>query len=202
MRFKVARTLFASVMALTMATASNAADIKFTLTGLFDINLGGTAFDDVNLTLDGIGSSPKGITTSEGFPIIVFSSLNAIVAGFGTFAVPSSIIFYFNPASAGPAIGEGGFIDTTTGNKVLTLQSPAFTGYDGETNLVAPGLAFQSAQGFETPFGRAAVISASNLDLRATVAVPEPATWAMLIGGFAMVGGAMRRRQKLTVRYA
>jgi hypothetical protein len=33
-------------------------------------------------------------------------------------------------------------------------------------------------------------------------AVPEPATWAMMIGGFGMVGGAMRRRQKVSVRYA
>lgn len=32
-------------------------------------------------------------------------------------------------------------------------------------------------------------------------AVPEPATWAMMIGGFAMVGAAMRRR-KISVRFA
>jgi hypothetical protein len=38
-----------------------------------------------------------------------------------------------------------------------------------------------------------------------TSAVPEPATWAMMIGGFGMVGGAMRsarRKQKLTLSYA
>ncbi len=34
-------------------------------------------------------------------------------------------------------------------------------------------------------------------------AVPEPATWAMMIGGFGMVGGAMRyRRRKTTVSFA
>ncbi len=35
-------------------------------------------------------------------------------------------------------------------------------------------------------------------------AVPEPATWAMLLLGFGAIGGAMRarRRQKVTVRYA
>ena len=34
-------------------------------------------------------------------------------------------------------------------------------------------------------------------------AVPEPATWAMMIGGIGAVGGAMRRRQvKTTVRFA
>ena len=32
-------------------------------------------------------------------------------------------------------------------------------------------------------------------------AVPEPANWAMMIGGFALVGGMMRR-QRATVRYA
>lgn len=33
-------------------------------------------------------------------------------------------------------------------------------------------------------------------------AVPEPASWAMMIGGFGMVGGAMRRRQKAAVSFA
>ena len=33
-------------------------------------------------------------------------------------------------------------------------------------------------------------------------AVPEPATWAMMIGGFGMVGGAVRRRKAAQVRVA
>lgn len=33
-----------------------------------------------------------------------------------------------------------------------------------------------------------------NLDLRTQTAVPEPATWAMMIAGFGLVGAAMRRR--------
>jgi len=33
-------------------------------------------------------------------------------------------------------------------------------------------------------------------------AVPEPATWAMLIVGFGLVGGAMRRRHSVRVTYA
>ena len=31
-------------------------------------------------------------------------------------------------------------------------------------------------------------------------AVPEPANWAMMIGGFGMIGAAMRRRQSVTTR--
>ena len=33
-------------------------------------------------------------------------------------------------------------------------------------------------------------------------AVPEPASWAMMLGGFGMIGGAMRSRRKAGVRFA
>lgn len=33
-------------------------------------------------------------------------------------------------------------------------------------------------------------------------AVPEPASWAMMVGGFGVVGGAMRSRRKVAVRFA
>ena len=36
-----------------------------------------------------------------------------------------------------------------------------------------------------------------------TTSVPEPAGWAMMIGGFGLVGGAMRqRRRSVTVSFA
>lgn len=198
MRFGIARALMAGAIALTMATASEAASLTFSLTGLFDIDLGGTIFNNIDLTLTGTGSSSPGTTATNGDPIITFSSFDAIVPGFGTFPVPSSIVFYYDPSGS----GEGGFIDTATGDKVLILQSPAFTGYDGQSNLTASGLSFTSAQGFDTPFGTAAVLTASDLDLQAVLAAPEAATWAMFIGGFGFVGGAMRRRQRTTVRFA
>lgn len=36
----------------------------------------------------------------------------------------------------------------------------------------------------------------------ALAAVPEPGTWAMMIVGFGIVGGALRRRPKQSLRYA
>jgi uncharacterized protein YjiK len=33
-------------------------------------------------------------------------------------------------------------------------------------------------------------------------AVPEPASWAMMVGGFGLIGGAMRRRQKTAVVFS
>jgi hypothetical protein len=41
-----------------------------------------------------------------------------------------------------------------------------------------------------------------DLTVGQAAAVPEPATWAMFIGGFGLIGGAMRRRQRATVRFA
>ena len=32
--------------------------------------------------------------------------------------------------------------------------------------------------------------------------VPEPASWAMMLGGFGLVGGAMRSRRKANIRFA
>lgn len=65
------------------------------------------------------------------------------------------------------------------GNNSLSLSLP------GQTDA----LSLVVAQ-FNLPVGAAPDVGA----------VPEPATWAMMLGGFGMIGGAMRRRQKVTTR--
>jgi hypothetical protein len=45
-------------------------------------------------------------------------------------------------------------------------------------------------------------IYASRNDAGTTGAVPEPASWAMMLGGFGLVGGAMRRRQRTAIRFS
>jgi len=44
--------------------------------------------------------------------------------------------------------------------------------------------------------------NSSALIVLSAPAVPEPATWAMMIGGFAMVGGAIRRRNRTKLALA
>lgn len=39
-----------------------------------------------------------------------------------------------------------------------------------------------------------------NISVNGVAAVPEPGVWAMMIVGFGLVGGAMRRRQKVAAR--
>ena len=41
-----------------------------------------------------------------------------------------------------------------------------------------------------------------SVDAQLGAGVPEPATWAMMIGGFGLVGGAMRRRTRTSVTFA
>jgi len=41
-----------------------------------------------------------------------------------------------------------------------------------------------------------------RLDALGTVAIPEPATWAMMLGGFGLVGFTARRRSRMAVSYA
>jgi hypothetical protein len=55
--------------------------------------------------------------------------------------------------------------------------------------------AFGSVGVYSTLFGSSATLRVSEVFENG--AVPEPTTWAMFIAGFGMIGGALRRRQKM-----
>ncbi|WP_223796681.1 NF038122 family metalloprotease [Sphingomonas nostoxanthinifaciens] len=79
------------------------------------------------------------------------------------------------------------YLCSATNAKVSALDLAAMDAIGWNLNvdvLADPGYSFSTAQAFSL-FG-----------------VPEPATWAMMLGGFGLVGGAMRRRQRTTVRFA
>lgn len=77
-------------------------------------------------------------------------------------------------------------VDGTT--QAFTATNAAFTPY-AATFVATGSTATLSFTGSALP-GDGGV----GIDAISVTAVPEPATWAMMIGGFGLVGGAMRRR--------
>lgn len=115
-------------------------------------------------------------------------SSNASPKAPGTGPQPFDVLIEFeNPFTYDPAQGDllldvfnfsggqtGLFDYVTGGSDVLTRV----VGPQGNVN--APSAFFQQKAGLVTAF--------------ATAPVPEPATWALMIAGFGLVGAAMRRR--------
>lgn len=108
-----------------------------------------------------------------GIPTIGSINIHLDNSGEGGVFAPSSILINgVNTAFTAPTFGTAGFVNFTglslTGNS-LTLQF-----------LQSSRWVFVSEVGF---------------DGSVSTAVPEPATWALMIGGFGLVGAASRRRR-------
>ena len=85
------------------------------------------------------------------------------------------------------AIGVGGLV---IGKETLKIN-----GF-GENRIGISGTACEMFTGFRitlNPFGTG-VDALSQVRLGGVGAVPEPATWMMMLFGFGLIGGAMRRR--------
>jgi PEP-CTERM motif len=76
------------------------------------------------------------------------------------------------------------------------IAADAYLGYSfGASNLQVTGATLRGqVQGGTTPF--------EYFFRAATPAVPEPSSWAMMIAGFAIVGGGLRRRQSSALQEA
>jgi hypothetical protein len=94
------------------------------------------------------------------------------------------------------AIQDGDSYVTSVSNLVT---APQITYRGSAVSAQGSGFAFPDSVNNTTTGGR----FGANFQFVAS-SVPEPASWAMMIGGMGVVGGAMRRRRKVqtTVRFA
>jgi len=135
-----------------------------------------------------------------------------------TFDLPDS------PTVTFAAPGEGFAITTPTvlnGNPVAESVTflntnynifPGISGgfsYDGSVNNVFQGAQLYSGAESAPTFlmgtfnlTQYQTGAAGTLVISESGAVPEPASWALMLGGFGLVGGAMRSRRKASVSFA
>jgi hypothetical protein len=119
---------------------------------------------------------------------------------------PISLTFDFSqPAgTSGPAIGGD------TSGKLFFSWDCFFDDGCGVVDFSSTPTIFNFGNGgqFSVKLYDASFGTPGSADIRAKFellsnsGVPEPSTWAMMILGFGLIGGVMRRRQRQTVRYS
>lgn len=200
--------LAATAALLCLSTPSQAATIlgQINFTG-FVRPMGSTSFATATgLDFYNFPLSPLA-TNDGGIPGTIFSALGStgifaglICAGYcGTIQdLPS---FSTGPITAFFDIGPGIQFDLGTINSV----SFAPDGVGGSLKLIASGV-FRITGYDPTPAVVTLTTQADGLtsfSATARSAVPEPASWALMIGGFGLAGGMLRAsRRRVWVRYA
>ncbi|KQU62447.1 hypothetical protein ASG67_05020 [Sphingomonas sp. Leaf339] len=180
--------LASAITTLVITTPADAALLQFTISGtdtLSGIDPAPIEFAsfqlDSNPLVDAVNLFP-----GQGFAI-------ADVMGifqYGSTTLSSQSISFLNTAvNGGLVIGDG-----TPGGTLLAFDGPQlYFGTEAEPK-------FQTGSFNLTDFFSGSPIS---LTISTVSAIPEPASWAMMLAGFAMIGGATRhRRRKATVAYA
>ena len=158
-------------------SATNSFLLQATMAGTIDASLPGFYAIGVNT---GTGGGPF---APIGAPNVLFNQVIAVQKN-GT-------------ANIGPnALAPG---SVTIGGNALSLVVPLSllptTGFDPAHY----GFNIWPRDGVHT--GLAAISDFAPNNATVAAAVPEPASWAMMLGGFGLIGGAMRRRRTL-IRFA
>jgi hypothetical protein len=154
------------------------------------INLAG-ATDVKDVSFAGSSNLPEGVVpVQKKLFLDVFAELTA--AGVPAVEKLEGLAFgpYLDGGLAMVIVSDNDFSVTQTG------QGDQFdvctSGIGGVTSQVALGAACPDGQSLIPTFTYVFKVSGDSLGM-----VPEPATWAMMIAGFGLVGGALRRRQVL-----
>lgn len=163
-----------SAMALTVAASPANAAAVISGNGFWGASTPSTAYSAPNTTFAFTFQLPNPLDSNPTSSISnFFYFLNGSLVG----STPNAVQFY--------SIGDMGLFDL-----IFDDATVSFYGADIATNGYTPG-----------NFGAEAAINAGNVIGNGSVslsitAVPEPATWVMMIGGFGMAGAAMRRKNR------
>ena len=186
--------LAAAALLATTAMPALADPITYTFSGDFTGTLAGTPFA-ATATFTGVGDTSAAFMSGL-TKYVPLTSLTVAAPG-GPYTVGTTTQFYFNNGNfAGLFFGSNG-----TGGG--SFAGGPLTGYNGVSTMPTTALTVTAAPFafFTTNQGDVILDSFTNGSFSASVAssaaVPEPATWGMMILGFGVAGYAMRRRAKV-----
>jgi PEP-CTERM motif len=188
----------AGAASVAMAAPANAAVIMFT--GLTSTGSAFTTTTESGFTVNYIAnSSAPGSVTQAAGPAVAFANtggtIEIIRTGGGTFNA-ASFDFLCNP---GTYFAQG-YLSSVLQGFTFGGGTSSFATYALPTNMIDRLTINVSA----APSVNVAAL-VDNINVTATgVAgpVPEPATWAMMLAGFGLVGSSMRRKQAVRVKFA
>jgi PEP-CTERM motif len=180
-----------------------AAQIVYTVTGTGGAIIG-NAFYSGAFTMVGIGENGPDLNPS---PTITAFAMDSTTVTFGSTTVSATnpVAFFTNTTGT-----VGGFVQVLPGpviQNILGFQNPIFATYDPST-AIGPIPVFNG--GFQSPFQTSGGVlvwqGLNNLTFTAELAavsgaVPEPATWGLMIAGFGIAGAALRRKPKVSVSF-
>ncbi|MGN7999525.1 PEPxxWA-CTERM sorting domain-containing protein [Sphingomonas sp. 22176] len=210
------RTAFmvAALGLLAVGSGAQAAPIVYSFSGQISGALNGQAFSLSDYTLSLATDTDTVFQPRPDFRPSLYNSGLATLS-FTINGVSGTFATQFNAFSVTLGSGSGqralvGFTEAEPfGNDLIDVRDPGLLGYDLKTGIVSASNSPINFLNFGTTFQTSAgeLIFLDDYDASATFraslsAVPEPASWAMLLVGFGLMGAAIRRRAKVTVRYA
>jgi hypothetical protein len=178
----------AAVLTLEAITTNGPNDFTFRYQGTLGPDEGVRTGDRLIIRdfagyIDGSISAPGAVTTST-----EFVSTDPLTPGFDDDASLVNLVFTYN----GPDFRtSGGPFPSFNFNGLTARSTFGFTTADAFFTLTTKNNPDNQPGGSGTPVFTLGQVSVPN-------AVPEPATWAMMIGGFGLAGAAMRRRATAT----
>lgn len=149
---------------------------------VYNFNLGDTI--GIDFSYDGGGDNHLANLGAKGTSFITITNLTTNgVAGFNPFLIPDNTIASFDGIQNSEALNFG-FLNGASSFNVGNIN------YNANTPTT-----------YKVTWQFGDMTNTIYLDQGGAGAVPEPATWALMLMGIAVVGGAMRRR-KTTVSFA
>lgn len=186
--------LNANTVEVTLALATGYRIVDTGNHHAFTFNLSDSPNSTINITAGGGGTNPLTYLGEGSFTNPPFGSFANAFSCCGPGANNSKATpFTFTVSNAGGISFAGQGYTTDINGKLTSLGTGNRFGANAggwwfAVDVVAPNGGTTGAIGAGTPVLQ--------------TAVPEPATWAMMLGGFGLLGAAMRRRQRATVTYA